>query len=333
MKVMPIIPIWAVIGLTIIAAVLLIFCIIKKKYRTIDNFRRIGMLILIIIIIFRPVIRGGTSEAQLTNINVYFIVDVTNSMAVKDCDNGAKRRYEKVAEDIKEIAKQFPGAQYSIFAQDISTYIALPLSTNSDTLFSYANAIIPKSEYYSSGSNLSALFELAAENISTYKKGHPDRVNVLFVLSDGEETRTSNDIVSAKSLQKLIGAGAVLGYGTKNGGKVPSVSSYRDFEDDSYFSEDYYVSDPSGGYHVSRINEKVLNDYANALGIKYYNRTEGEIDKTLGDEVMKNAKSESVESVDSYIELYWIVCLALLGLMLWDFYVVFNKVLLERKAK
>ena len=150
MKLMPIIPGWIVLIFAVIVIALLVLCIIKKKYRKTDNFRRIGILLLIVMIMCRPVLRGGTSEAQLTNINVYFIVDATNSMAVKDCENGEKRRYEKLAEDVKEIAKQFPGAQYSIFAQDISTYVALPLSTNIDTLYSYANAIIPKHESYSS---------------------------------------------------------------------------------------------------------------------------------------------------------------------------------------
>ena len=81
------------------------------------------------------------------------------------------------------------------------------------------------------------------------------------------------------------------------------------------------------------INEDLLKKYAEALGISYRNRTNDEIDKTLGDEVMRNAKSESADAVESYTETYWIIALALIGLILWDFYVVFNKVLLERKAK
>ena len=69
------------------------------------------------------------------------------------------------------------------------------------------------------------------------------------------------------------------------------------------------------------------------MGVSYYNRATGEIDKTFGDEVMQNAKSESAGAVETYTETYWIIALVLIGFMLWDFYAVFNKVLLERKAK
>lgn len=334
MKVMPIIPSWILIIILVAVLVLFILCLSKKKYRNIDNFRRIGILILIVMVMFRPVIRGGTSEAQLTNINVYFLIDSTNSMAVKDCDNGELRRYEKMSNDIKEIAKQFPGAQYSIIAQDISTYIALPLSTSIDALYSYANAVIPKSEYYSSGSSISALFDLAADNISTYAKEHPDRVNVLFVMSDGEETKNSNDLVAAKSLQKLVATGAILGYGTKDGGQIPSVSYKSNYSDDSdYFDENRPIMDENYRKHISRIDESALNNYAKALGVSYYNRANGTINTSLGDEVMKNAKTENIGAVETYTETYWIIALALNCLILWDFYSVFNKVLLERKAK
>lgn len=334
MKLMPIIPGWILVIAAVAILALFILCLVKKKYRNTDNFRRIGILLLIVMVMCRPVIRGGVSEAQLTNINVYFLIDATNSMAVKDCDGDKMRRYEKMSSDIKEIAKQFPGAQYSIIAQDISTYIALPLSTSVDTLYSYANAVIPKSEYYSSGSSISALFDLAAENISTYSKGHPDRINVLFLMGDGEETRDPNNLVSAKSLQKYIAAGGVLGYGTKDGGQIPAVSYGSNYTNDAdYFDESRPVTDENYRKHISRLDETTLNNYAKALGVSYYNRATGEIDKTFGDEVMQNAKSESAGAVETYTETYWIIALVLIGFMLWDFYAVFNKVLLERKAK
>lgn len=85
--------------------------------------------------------------------------------------------------------------------------------------------------------------------------------------------------------------------------------------------------------HISRIDESALNNYAKALGVSYYNRANGAINTSLGDEVMKNAKTENIGAVETYTETYWIIALALNCLILWDFYSVFNKVLLERKAK
>ena len=82
MKLMPIIPGWILVIAAVAILALFILCLVKKKNRNTDNFRRIGILLLIVMVMCRPVIRGGVSEAQLTNINVYFLIDATNSMAL-----------------------------------------------------------------------------------------------------------------------------------------------------------------------------------------------------------------------------------------------------------
>ena len=139
MRLTPIIPLWLIIIIGVGIAALFVWCIVRKKFRTIDSFRRIGILIVMLLLLLRPVFHGGYSEAQLTNLNVYFLVDLTNSMVAKDCEKGELRRFEKVKQDIKDISRQFPGAQYSVIAQDISTYVAMPLSTSLDSLNTYGN--------------------------------------------------------------------------------------------------------------------------------------------------------------------------------------------------
>ena len=330
MRLLPLIPIWLAIVFAVLIGALLVYCIITKKYRKIDNFRRIGILILVLLIALRPVIRGGEGESQLSNFNIYFAVDATNSMIAKDCDNGETRRFEKVRDDIKTIARQFPGSQYSIIMQDIATYVAMPPSTNSDTLISYANALTPKDETYSQGTSISNLLNLVSETMSNYSKEFPDRKNILFLFSDGEITNTSSSSATT-NLKKNVSSGYVFGYGTKNGAPLERIQSGTGkIIEDSFITEGLGYS---GTRHYSRIDEATLKSVANSIGISYNNRTFGDMPSNFADELSKDEKLTGSNLVESYTEIYWIIALLLLAAIIWDFYAVFNRLLLERREK
>ena len=330
MKLLPLIPIWVAIVFAVLIGALFIYCIVTKKYRKLDYFRRIGILILVLFIALRPVIRGGEGESQLSNLNIYFAVDATNSMVAKDCDNGETRRFEKVRNDIKTIAHQFPGAQYSIIMQDIATYIAMPLSTNADTLVSYANALTPKYEGLSQGTSISNLLNLVDETVSNYSKEYPDRKNILFLFSDGEVTNTSSSSATT-NLKRNIASGYVFGYGTKNGAPLEQIQSWT-----GKILEGYYIRESgssSSSYHYSRIDEGTLKSLASAIGVDYANRTLGDMPSDLADELSKDEELTSSSSAESYTETYWIIALLLIAVIIWDFYAVFNRLLLERREK
>lgn len=329
MKLMPVIPLWLIVIICVGIIALFVWCIIGKKRRTIDNFRRIGILLIMVLLLLRPVFHGGYSEAQLTNLNVYFLVDLTNSMVAKDCENGEMRRFEKVKQDIKDVARQFPGAQYAVVAQDISTYVAMPLSTSLDSLNTYADALWPKSESLSRGTSSANLLEKALEQISDYDKEHPERVNVLFFMSDGEDTSTSTSSSYAQ-LKKHVATGAVLGYGTKDGAPLQKIS-YLDPKEfyDSFITEGGYLDK----HHLSKIDETNLNSIASQLGFKYYNRTNGSLAENFNAEVTNNVEITGIQDVDAYFEIYWIVALAFIALLLWDLSVTLMRVLQEREVK
>ena len=251
-------------------------------------------------------------------------------MIAKDCDNGETRRFEKVRDDIKTIARQFPGSQYSIIMQDIATYVAMPLSTNSDTLISYANALTPKDETYSQGTSISNLLNLVSETMSNYSKEFPDRKNILFLFSDGEITNTSSSSATT-NLKKNVSSGYVFGYGTKNGAPLERIQSGTGkIIEDSFITEGLGYS---GTRHYSRIDEATLKSVANSIGISYNNRTFGDMPSNFADELSKDEKLTGSNLVESYTEIYWIIALLLLATIIWDFYAVFNRLLLERREK
>ena len=139
MRFFPMIPLVFIIVYAAIVVGMLIVCLINKRWRKRGNFRRIAMLGIIALILARPSFPNGASEAQTNNLTIFFIVDMSNSMAVKDQNGGKKYRFEQVSEDINSIISAFPGSRYSMIALDTGIYTAMPISTNIDSARSAAD--------------------------------------------------------------------------------------------------------------------------------------------------------------------------------------------------
>ena len=303
-----------------------IFCLFNKKLRKKRIFRRILMALLLIGMLARPGFAGGSTERDLSNFNLFFIVDNSGSMAVKDMDNYNKYRYEKASDDMKKIVNLFPGAKYSAIVLDYNVYQAMPLVSDTNTAYSFINAMRPKGSTYSSDSNLGNLLSYASDKIEKYTKRYPERKNLLFFFSDGEDADGKTSIPN--SLKNSLSGGAVFGYGTVNGGKVPEIDRENTITN-------YSIKERIGNTDViSRLDESNLSSIAASAGLKYYRRSSS--DDKYSD--TKNFVSDNAsyqrddKKADVAFELYWIIALFIVALLIWEFTDILNTLLLERKA-
>ena len=328
MMVKPFFPAFVIYILALALLAFTVFCIIKPKYRKARFFRRIGIVALLLLALLRPTLSGGSAERELSNLNVFFLVDNTGSMATRDMDNNTKFRYEKIAGDIMKIAELFPGAKYSIITLDYQTYQALPLTVNLDTVSSFANTLRPKYSYNSSDSNLSTIFDYAYNRMKQYSERYTDRKNVLIFMSDGEENTTGGTTVP-DDLRNLVSGGAIIGYGTTNGARV-NVINYNGEVDDNSF-----VKDPNTKKeHISRLDEKNLEKIANSLSIHYYRRASSEDKFNNINNFIDNSAiySQGDDKKNVGTDIYWLFMLFALVLLFWDFSTILSNLLLERKA-
>ena len=310
------------------------------------NIRRAIMLILMALVLARPAFLNGQAKSELNNLNIYFVVDATNSMSARDVEG--RGRYVKVAKDIHEITKAFPGSRYSVIIEDNKVYTAVPSSTSTEFLSSIwsdeksfdvsSSMVAPKAINYSHGSDLEKLLEKADEQIRSYVKRYPTRSNIFFFMSDGENT-AGDTVNSHTTLKNNIAAGAIFGYGTTEGEKVidnGAGTSKVDEEnarnclmrvsDNTYKKRDFCI--------VSSIDETSLNKIANNLGLKYYHRENGGIPKEVVDNIKQLITySASDESSSAKTDIYWIFSIILIGLLLWDFREVLDNVMRERGYK
>jgi Ca-activated chloride channel family protein len=269
----------------------------------------------------RPTITGGKADVDTSNLNVFFIVDNTGSMATKDMENGTKYRYEKAAEDIRQIVKLFPGAKYGVFTLDYNSRQTVPLINSSSAINAYTETLKPKPSIHSNDSDLNALLRLATERVKNYNSRFPDRNSIVFFLSDGEDN-VQDKSKAPKELEKAIAGGAVIGYGTTEGDYI-SIVEYNGS-----------INETTPGEHVSKINEANLTDLASNLGIKYYNRnSSNELFSNTSNFVdISNIRSRSDKTIDVAEDLYWIPMLGAIALLLWDGFAILESLLLERKA-
>ena len=320
-----IIPIFIIIPLLIVCLGLVIFCIIKPEYRHAKYFRRISIIALVLFIMMRPAFYMQTSvESSLSNLDIYFLVDMTGSMVAKDCNNNETRRYELAIEDMITVARRFSGSSYSIIAEDFSAYTALPLTSNLEAFETAAHALAPKNSSISSDSDINRLFDYASKHVKTNRLRHSDHQVMLFYFGDGED-RVNTKITIPNEIANTIITGGVFGYGTEAGAEIENINSYGKISTT-------FIYDETNHRVVSSLNENNIRMVAEGLGVKYYIRANGSLDGGALSDVAMKASEFRANDETAYEDIYWIFALILLGIMLWEFSYIFNKLLLERKA-
>jgi Ca-activated chloride channel family protein len=299
----------------------MIFCIVNKRFRHMNIFRRIGIALLIVLAFARPTITGGKADVDTSNLNVFFVIDNTGSMATKDMRGGTRYRYEIVADDIARIVKLFPGAKYGVFSLDYNNRQTVPLINNVDAINSYAETLKPKPSIHSSDSDISTLLNLASERIASYNSRYPNRNSIVFFMSDGEDN-VKNKSKAPKELGRAVVGGAVIGYGTTEGAYISRI------ENDGTIVDTEYTE------HISKIDEANLTDLASNIGIKYFNRESSEEIFNDTNNFINSTSTlyRSDKTIDTVEDLYWLPMLGAIALMLWDLFAVLESLLLERKA-
>ena len=321
----PILPIYIIALLAIFIVALSVFCIIKKKYRSVATLRRILVLVFLLITLLRPSLADGTVQQVSMDVTLFLIIDNSNSMYVEDVNGDT--RMSALKKDALKIIKTFPGAHDSILALDKATYTLLPTTTDLNATIVGVDTLDATSSQDSSGSNLNDLIVFAQEGIKQYNKKHPESQNIVVLMSDGETTTDSVDAISFSSF-KAVSAGLVLGYGSSEGGVAPYFASYANR---GVVKENQYCSSC-----ISKINEDYLQKVASNYHFKY-THSYGDIDTALINNLKDTAKSKidtsSNKSAVSNTEFYWIFALIVLVLLLWEFASSFNVILSEYEVK
>lgn len=200
-------------------------------------------------------------------VDVFFVVDRTGSMAAEDWADGLPR-LEGVRHDVPALVAAVPGARYSIISWDSEATRQLPLTTDARAVTSWAQTARQEITAFSTGSAVDRPLEALTRALEGSVERDPSHVRLVFLLSDGERT-TPGETASFAELADLVDGGAVLGYGTSEGGPMRSYDGSLDPDPDA----PYIVDDSTGERALSRIDEEELRAVAEQLGVGYTLRT------------------------------------------------------------
>ena len=299
----PIIPVWVMLFFIPIFCV----CLSHEKNKRI---RQLIIILLIFLINLRVMVRDDNAEVISNDLDVLFVVDNTISMIAEDY-NGDNTRLSAVKEDIKHIVEELEGAKFSIVTFDNAPKILLPYTRDKDIIYESINIIQASTYVFARGTTLNTAIQGMETQLESSSKSE-NRARIVFFFSDGEITVEDKvDTREFGALKDYISEGAVLGYGTGEGGhmyvKTDSFGSYQ------------YVK-YQGKKAVSKIDENNLELVSDSLGIDYINMNKhSNIDKKLSN--IKDGVTYKFDVVDksSYQDTYYFLMVPLLGLLVYEF--------------
>ncbi len=314
----PVLPSWAILLLGALLAGFALWQLVARRSspRAAGMWAsRLVMVVLLVVIAFRPTIpTDGQGPTASGGLEVYFVVDTTSSMAAEDWD-GDLPRLDGVKADIEEIVEALPGAQFSLVTFDVVAVQRVPLTADDTAIISAANVLRQEITSYSRGSSIDEPLLFMGSLLDQAEQVNPDQRRVLFYFGDGEQTVDAAP-ASFDILAPFLEGGAVLGYGTAEGGRMQEFSGV----DPSQFGstpepdpgfEPTYIQDLAGGDAISRIDEDALRLIAAELGGEYVHRAAGEkVDRVLDGIEVGELVSEGGEP-DTITELYWIFAIPL----------------------
>lgn len=308
----PIVPVFLVVIVLVVLFGAYLFAILKKEtkimYKILGILRVALVLILLFLINLRIMEKKYNATVEMKNLDVLFVVDTTMSMWAEDYD-GKDTRMEGVLKDTEYIIDELTGSNFGLIRFDNRAQVLCPFTQDHETVKDAFSTIKMPDKYYAKGSSLNTSYDEMKKLLesSNQKAG---RLTILFFISDGEITDGSS-LMSFKDLEPLVDSGAVLGYGTDNGGRMQG-------------STFYYLTDPETGKDaLSKIDESTLKSLAGELDLDYIHMTSTANVKYIVDSIKSGSsltveKSDSVSYEDTYF-MYAIPLLILMGIELFIF--------------
>ncbi len=265
MSIRPIFPIGIMLAVFALGFLATAFLIIRTESKTTDKIftllRLSVIYVLVLVIGLRPVMVETKYEFETKNLDVLFVVDTTMSMWALDY-NGRKERMTGVISDVNDIIDELAGSNFGLVTFDDTPHVLAPFTQDLQYIKDLLGTLSSPDSFFATGSDMSIAYQdIEALLRSSSKK--ENRKAIVFFISDGEITN-GKELVDYSNLAQYVDAGAVLGYGSSEGGKMR-----RDYGYDYVY--DYNTHQDA----LSKIDENNLKAIADALEIEYINMNSG----------------------------------------------------------
>ena len=153
---------------------------------------RRACLALVMVLILAGPAAAVTESTQVSNVEIYLVVDRTGSMAAEDWAGGPAAgggtRLDGVKSDLTAIRDAWPQARFCILALDGAAARELPLTSDLDAVTSWIGSLQQEITQRSQGSSLDGMLPLLVQTLTRAKEKNPEDARLVYILSDGEAT-------------------------------------------------------------------------------------------------------------------------------------------------
>lgn len=314
MTLLPELPIFLLLPLGAALIGLCIWRLVVEDGKRMHWIRRAAMAVLVLAMVARPGVPGGEVPTGTINVNVFLLIDSSQSMAAEDWGEPGQTRMDGIRQDVRDIAYAFAGSNISVITFDSRPQLRVPLTDDGSAVIELVNAMRPEIGVFSNGTSISAGRDLLQQEIERANAADSGSPTIVFYLGDGEQTAEETP-ESFEPVADLVDAGFVLGYGTSEGARMLESSF-------DVTAEPTYVQDPAGGDAISRIDEAALEQIADQLSISYLLRS-AQTPLAPSLEAMTSAQGEVDLSrfEEARLDLYWVLALPLFALLAWELWV------------
>ena len=276
--------------------------------------RQIIAVTLIFLINLRIMVPSANVSTNTQTLDTYvlFVVDDTISMLARDYD-GDTERLTAVKKDCSHIIEQLDGAKFAVISFNNNANLVAPYTDNSEYANDVIDSLYPLDSVYARGTSMNVCLDVMTDTLKRAREKADGSV-VVFFISDGEITNEDR-LESFKAAAKYVDGGAVLGYGTKDGGNMYVKSYYTDQEE---LLEDTsaYPRKPA----VSKIDESNLKSIADDLEVSYINMNDSQnIDPVLEKIQRENTGDSKTGKVNGFVDIYYIFAAIFAVLLMLDF--------------
>jgi len=312
----PLWPLWT-IAFPVIAALGCAVLVFMRRETRFAWLRRFVAMVAVAVMVSGPSVSENQPTAAQSNAEVFFVVDLTGSMGALDFD-GEQQRLVGVRHDIAAITDAFPGSRFAVIAWNSQTAVQLPLTTDARAAASWAETASREVTATSTGSKLDRPLEALRSALENSATRAPQNVRLVYFLSDGENmqgTTASADVTleSYAGLASYVDGGAVLGYGTPEGGQM-KVRALDVPDGDADL-----IQDSTGSPAVSRLDEQTLRAIADQLGVPYVHRfTADAVDDIVAGVDLATIVGDGRRDQMTTRPVVWPLGWLVLGLMAWE---------------
>ena len=218
--------------------------------------RRAVLLAALLALLVRPGDRDAVVVGERPELDVLVVLDRTTSMSALDDPSGS--RLAAAQADLVALAGRLGPARFTVVTVGRDPELVLPATTDLAAFQDVVDQVTVEAPEVGSGSSIGRAVPLARQLMKNVQGGRP---RVLVYAGDGEDTGPV-EASSWGSVQPLVAAAVMLGYGTSSGGVMPLETGGASGTGGKLT----FVPDLTGKPAVSRADPAALELAADQLG-------------------------------------------------------------------